>query len=167
MASVLGAAGFCCGASLVRCGSGVQSVGAKTSIQRTVRVGGAGVRRLGSNGWRRLESGVQRRSGGTGWGGSNEVVEPLDLTEENVEQVLIDARSELLQLFDVSVGITGVVQLVELDGPFVKVRLTGRFWHERSMVLARVANYLQKRIPEIVEVEIEDQAQLDDSAANF
>lgn len=41
----------------------------------------------------------------------------------------------------------GVVQLVELDGPFVKLRLTGRFWHERSMVLARVANYLQKRIP--------------------
>jgi hypothetical protein len=36
---------------------------------------------------------------------------------------------------------------VELDGPFVKLRLTGRFWHERSMVLARVANYLRKRIP--------------------
>lgn len=41
----------------------------------------------------------------------------------------------------------GVVELVELDGPFVKLRLAGRFWHERSMVLARLANYLQKRIP--------------------
>lgn len=41
----------------------------------------------------------------------------------------------------------GVAELVELDGPFVKLRLTGRFWHERSMVLARLANYLQKRIP--------------------
>jgi len=41
----------------------------------------------------------------------------------------------------------GVAELVELDGPFVKLRLTGRFWHERSMVLARVANYLRKRIP--------------------
>lgn len=116
---------------------------------------------------RRSTRRVQRRSSSTGWGGNNAQVEPLDLTEENVEQVLLDARSELLQLFDVSVGITGVVQLVELDGPFVKLRLTGRFWHERSMVLARVANYLQKRIPEIVEVEIEDESQLDDSAANF
>lgn len=41
----------------------------------------------------------------------------------------------------------GVVQLAEIDGPFVTLRLSGRFWHTRSMVLARVANYLQKRIP--------------------
>jgi hypothetical protein len=94
-------------------------------------------------------------------------VEPLDLTEDNVQHVLLDARSELLQIFDTSVGITGVAELVELDGPFVKLRLTGRFWHERSMVLARVANYLRKRIPEVLEVEIEDESQLDDSAANF
>lgn len=41
---------------------------------------------------------VQRRSSGgssTGWGGSSAQVEPLDLTEENVEQVLLDARSEV------------------------------------------------------------------------
>lgn len=34
------------------------------------------------------------RSSGTGWGGSAQL-EPLDLTEENVEQVLLDARSEV------------------------------------------------------------------------
>lgn len=33
--------------------------------------------------------------------------QPLDLTEDNVRQVLADARVELSQLFDDSVGITG------------------------------------------------------------
>lgn len=32
---------------------------------------------------------------------------PLDLTENNVKQVLEDARKELGQIFDTSVGITG------------------------------------------------------------
>jgi hypothetical protein len=32
---------------------------------------------------------------------------PLDLTEDNVRQVLDDARAELAQIFDSSVGITG------------------------------------------------------------
>ncbi|KAF5736673.1 hypothetical protein HS088_TW14G00823 [Tripterygium wilfordii] len=84
---------------------------------------------------------------------------PLDLTEDNVTQ--------LAQIFDNSVGITGVVGLAELDGPFVKISLKGKFWHKRSMVLARVANYLKQRIPEILEVEIEDEKQLDDSPENF
>ncbi|XP_020233877.1 uncharacterized protein LOC109813982 [Cajanus cajan] len=92
---------------------------------------------------------------------------PLDLTENNVRQVLNDARQELGQIFDTSVGITGVVELADLDGPFVKISLKGRFWHERSMVLARVGNYLKQRIPEILEVEIEDEKQLDDSPENF
>ena len=72
---------------------------------------------------------------------------PLDLTEDNVRQVLEDARLELAQIFDTSVGITGVVELAELDGPFVKISLKGRFWHKRSDVLARLANYLKQRIP--------------------
>ncbi len=37
--------------------------------------------------------------------------------------------------------------LADLDGPFVTLRLMGRFWHPRGMVLARVAHYLQLRIP--------------------
>lgn len=92
---------------------------------------------------------------------------PLDLTEENVERVLAEARTHLLQLFDTSVGITGVAELAELDGPFVTLRLRGRFWHQRATVLARLAHFLQQRIPEVVEVQVEDPAQLDDSASNF
>ena len=61
----------------------------------------------------------------------------------------------------------GTVTLAELDGPFVKLRLQGRFWHKRADVLARVAAYLQRRIPDLMEVEIEDDTQLDDSAAQF
>ncbi|XP_024026835.1 uncharacterized protein LOC21401800 [Morus notabilis] len=93
--------------------------------------------------------------------------QPLDLTEDNIRLVLADARLELSQLFDDSVGITGQVQLAELDGPFVKISLKGRFWHKRSTVLARLGNYLKQRIPEILEVDIEDEKQLDDSPANF
>ncbi|KAK1566903.1 hypothetical protein Q3G72_005838 [Acer saccharum] len=92
---------------------------------------------------------------------------PLDLTEENVRQVLADAREEFGQLFDRSVGMTGEAELAELDGPFVKISLRGRFWHERSLVLARLGNYLKQRIPEILEVDIEDEKQLDDSPENF
>ncbi|KAJ4976572.1 hypothetical protein NE237_001678 [Protea cynaroides] len=92
---------------------------------------------------------------------------PLDLTEDNVRQVLADARTEFAQIFDTSVGITGEAELTEVDGPFVKISLRGRFWHTRSMVLARLGNYLKQRIPEILEVDIEDEKQLDDSPENF
>ena len=37
----------------------------------------------------------------------------------------------------------------EVDGPFVTLRFTGRFWHKRSDVLARVGAYLKQRIPEV------------------
>lgn len=33
---------------------------------------------------------------------------PLDLTENNVRQALVDARAELGQIFDTSVGMTGI-----------------------------------------------------------
>ncbi|XP_059301236.1 uncharacterized protein LOC132053292 [Lycium ferocissimum] len=92
---------------------------------------------------------------------------PLDLTEDNIIQVLEDAKAELAQLFDTSVGITGKAELAEVDGPYVKLRLSGKFWHKRSTVVARLGNYLKQRIPEILEVDIEDDKQLDDSPANF
>mmetsp|Transcript_4340 Transcript_4340/g.6495 ORF Transcript_4340/g.6495 Transcript_4340/m.6495 type:complete len:164 (-) Transcript_4340:188-679(-) len=92
----------------------------------------------------------------------------LVFDEENVEMVLEQARQELGTLFGYleenrKVGITGEVELVELDGPCAIIRLKGRFWHERSLVLARVANFIQSKIPECVDVEIEDPAQLDDA----
>lgn len=84
-----------------------------------------------------------------------------------------------------------MAELAELDGPFVKISLRGRFWHKRSTVIARLGNFLKQRIPvslkiadlrnsielcndfvdivsqEILEVDIEDEKQLDDSPENF
>jgi hypothetical protein len=93
----------------------------------------------------------------------------LALDEETVLGVLSACRNELGTLFGYSaenrgVGITGGVDFVELDGPIVIVRLKGRFWHTRTTVIDRVANYLQQRIPEIIEVSVEDPWQLTDEA---
>jgi hypothetical protein len=43
--------------------------------------------------------------------------------------------------------VPGQVDLAELDGPFVKLRLKGKFWHTRATVVARIGNYLKNRIP--------------------
>lgn len=56
------------------------------------------------------------------------------------------------------------VDFVDMDGPSVILRLKGRFWHQRTTVLERVANYLQQRIPEIIDVTVEDEWQLTDEA---
>ena len=93
----------------------------------------------------------------------------LELDEETVMGVLSACRGELGTLFGYSaenrgVGITGGVDYVEMDGPTVIIRLKGRFWHERSTVLERVSNYLIQRIPEIVDVDVEDPWQLTDEA---
>lgn len=93
------------------------------------------------------------------------------LSEENVESVLTDAREKFGTLFGYSaenraVGITGEVDLATLDGPIVVLRLSGRFWHERTQVLLRMSTYLQSRIPEIMEVTVEDPSMLDDSDKN-
>jgi len=93
----------------------------------------------------------------------------LELTEETVLGLISACRGELGTLFGYSeenrgVGITGGVEYRGMDGPTVIIGLKGRFWHTRSTVLDRVANYLQQRIPEIVSVEIEDPWQLTDEA---
>ncbi|EAZ45145.1 hypothetical protein OsJ_29783 [Oryza sativa Japonica Group] len=82
----------------------------------------------------------------------------LDLNEDNVRLAIDEAKAE---------ASLRQVDLAELDGPFVKLRLKGKFWHTRATVLARIGNYLKNRIPEILEVEIEDEKQLDDSPAAF
>jgi hypothetical protein len=48
---------------------------------------------------------------------------------------------------NISLVVAGQVDLAELDGPFVKLRLKGKFWHTRSTVVARIGNYLKNRIP--------------------
>ena len=92
----------------------------------------------------------------------------LVLTEENVATVLEECQVELGTLFgsnaqSLKVGITGAVELVELDGPTVGVKLTGRFWHKRSTVIERVESYVRGRIPECIGVEIDNIEDLDDT----
>lgn len=93
----------------------------------------------------------------------------LEMDEETVLAVLSACRQEIGTLFGYTaenrgVGITGGVDFVDLDGPIVVLRLKGRFWHERTTVLSRVANYLQSRIPEIIDVVVEDEWQLTNEA---
>ena len=51
---------------------------------------------------------------------------------------------------------------MELDGPSIIVRLTGRFWHKRTDVIERVESFVLERIPECISVEIDDPASLSD-----
>jgi len=93
----------------------------------------------------------------------------LSMDEETVIGVLNACRDEIGTLFGYTaenrgVGITGGVDYVELDGPVVVLRLKGRFWHERTTVLNRVSNYIQQRIPEIIDVIVEDEWQLTNEA---
>lgn len=93
----------------------------------------------------------------------------LELSEENVQGVLAACREEIGTMFGYQaenrgVGITGGVDFVELDGPTVVLHLKGRFWHQRPTVLQRVGSYLMGRIPEIVDVVVEDEYELTDEA---
>ena len=82
-----------------------------------------------------------------------------------MRSILLRAFQLMTFFFDYTgVGITGGVDFVEMDGPTVVIRLKGRFWHQRTTVLERIANYLQQRIPEIVDVDVEDPYQLTDEA---
>jgi hypothetical protein len=107
------------------------------------------------------------------WGDAKPMFVPpgsqLELNEDNVLAILSACRDEIGTMFGYTaenrgVGITGGVDFVELDGPSVILRLKGRFWHQRTTVLERVTNYLQQRIPEIIDVTVEDEWQLTDEA---
>ena len=55
---------------------------------------------------------------------------PLELCEENVDRVLDEVRRELGTVFGYvakshDVGISGAIDLVEVDGPTIVVKLTG------------------------------------------
>lgn len=93
----------------------------------------------------------------------------LELTLENVLGVLAACREEIGTMFGYSaenrgVGITGGVDFVDFDGPTVILRLKGRFWHQRTTVLDRVGAYIMGRIPELIDVVVEDEWQLTDEA---
>jgi len=61
-----------------------------------------------------------------------------------------------------AVGITGEIDFHSLDGPEVKLSLTGKFWHKRSTVLGRAAMYLNARIPELTSIFVSSPSELED-----
>jgi len=55
-----------------------------------------------------------------------------------------------------------MIELVEICGPEITLHLEGKFWHKRSTVLREAATWLNARMPEITEVNVEDMDQLKD-----
>jgi hypothetical protein len=100
---------------------------------------------------------------------SDAVVDIMVLDEENVQQCLDEFvystyGEQMFGVHDVpaSYGITGTIELVEVCGPEVILRLEGNFWHARSHVLGRAAVWLNSRMPEITDVTVEDMDELND-----
>lgn len=82
---------------------------------------------------------------------------PLELDDESALQVIEEIKKDLGTIFGYDaasreVGITGWIELVEVDGPTVTVKLGGRFWHATDTVLLRVESFIKNRIPEVIEV---------------
>ena len=85
---------------------------------------------------------------------------PMELCEENAMLVIDEIRQELGTIFGYTadsraVGITGAIDLVEVDGPTIRVSLAGRFWHATDTVMLRVESYIKNRIPEVIDVELD------------
>jgi hypothetical protein len=83
--------------------------------------------------------------------------EPLELCEENAVIVIDEVKEELGTIFGYDpksreVGITGHIEFVECDGPTIRVKLGGRFWHATDTVMMRVESFVRQRIPEVMEV---------------
>jgi hypothetical protein len=76
------------------------------------------------------------------------LISPLPL------QVIFEIQTELGTIFGYNadsrkVGITGSIELVEVDGPTIHVKLGGRFWHATDTVMIRVESFIKNRIPEV------------------
>mmetsp|Transcript_18773 Transcript_18773/g.50466 ORF Transcript_18773/g.50466 Transcript_18773/m.50466 type:complete len:191 (-) Transcript_18773:144-716(-) len=101
--------------------------------------------------------------------GQSGVQQTYVLNEENAEIVLQECREALRQCFGYDkenrdVGITGKVNFVSLEGPFMTIAFDeGNFWHKRSDLLKRVEVCVIDRIPELAGVEIEDESMLVDA----
>lgn len=98
---------------------------------------------------------------------------PMELCDENANIVIDEIRNELGTIFGYTadsraVGITGAIELVEVDGPTIVVSLSGRFWHATDTVMLRVESYIKNRIPEVIEVilDIEKSTIQDDNRLN-
>mmetsp|Transcript_13341 Transcript_13341/g.28627 ORF Transcript_13341/g.28627 Transcript_13341/m.28627 type:complete len:249 (+) Transcript_13341:187-933(+) len=61
-----------------------------------------------------------------------------------------------------SVGITGEIEFVSLEGPEAVLSLTGKFWHRRETVLGKAAMYLNARIPELTSIQVSSPSELAD-----
>lgn len=101
--------------------------------------------------------------------GASGVQKTYAATPENAEIVLEECREALSQCFGYTeenqkVGITGKVNFVELQGPFMIIAFDeGNFWHKRSDVLKRVEVCIIDRMPELAQVDIEDEQMLVDT----
>jgi len=98
---------------------------------------------------------------------------PMELCEENAVLVIEEVRAELGTIFGYdagsrSAGITGEIELVELDGPTMVVKLRGRFWHATDTVMMRVESFVKQRIPEVISVtlDLEKSSIQDDNRLN-
>ena len=88
---------------------------------------------------------------------------PMELCEENAILVIEEVRNELGTIFGYdqgskNVGITGAIELVEVDGPSIIVSLSGRFWHATDTVMLRVESFIKQRIPEVISVTLDEAA---------
>jgi hypothetical protein len=88
---------------------------------------------------------------------------PMELCEENAILVIEEVKAELGTIFGYdqgsrNVGITGAIELVEVDGPSIIVSLSGRFWHATDTVMLRVESFIKQRIPEVISVTLDEAA---------
>lgn len=98
---------------------------------------------------------------------------PMELCDENALIVIDEVRKELGTIFGYdkasqAVGITGKIELIEVDGPTIYVALNGRFWHATDTVMMRVSSFIKNRIPEVIDVVLDTKSSsiIDDNRLN-
>lgn len=92
-------------------------------------------------------------------------LEPMECSEANVEIALDEFRKAAKEMIGIheraaSIGITGDISVADVDGPFVTLQLSGKFWHKRETVMRNAAAWLQQRIPELADVSPADERTL-------
>ncbi|KAL7533358.1 hypothetical protein ACHAXR_005181 [Thalassiosira sp. AJA248-18] len=97
----------------------------------------------------------------------DDLIIPLD--EESIEQCLEELMDSeygktMFGRHDVpaSVGITGSIEFVSLEGPEAILTLSGKFWHRRQTVLGKAAMYLNARMPELTSIQVSSPDEISD-----